>query len=107
MEGTGDGGTNLQQLNRTVIVGFERQLHVPLMIRVILIIARIMHDEEFGKGQLRVESLVFFKMREEYRQLQELAEFGGGKKIHRQEPYRGEAFQRDEGTTNPVMGRCR
>ena len=77
------------------------------MIRVILIIARIMHDEEFGKGQLRVESLVFFKMREEYRQLQELAEFGGGKKIHRQEPYRGEAFQRDEGTTNPVMGRCR
>ena len=64
MEGTGNRGAHLQQLHRTVVMGFKRQLHVAVMIGIILIIACIMHHEEFGKGQFRVECLVFFKVRQ-------------------------------------------
>jgi hypothetical protein len=64
VEYAGGRRTNLKQLGTAIVVGFEGQLHVALVIRVVLVISRVMHLEEFSQRKQRVAGFVFFEMGE-------------------------------------------
>ncbi len=61
---------------------FERQLHIAVIVIIVHVVAPVMHGKEAPKTDLAVDALMFGKVFEKYRQLEELMQFSGAERHH-------------------------
>lgn len=55
-----------------VIHFFKRQLHIAIIIRIVNIVAPIMHGQKIDKAEISIIVLMFFKVLEQNRQFEQL-----------------------------------
>jgi hypothetical protein len=86
-------GQKTRSYGRNIIVrSFEWQLHVPVIVFIPGASLEIMYFQEMQEGNRLIFLLVFFKMLENKRKLQQLLRFCCSKQVDQKKRYRYEFF---------------